>query len=91
MMIRSLIAQLLRQSPSQYTNPNVHNYLRNMGDVESLCNLFQVLLDQIPSGLPVICLIDGINRYETDEYLDGMSTVILMLVELVDASRHGAK
>lgn len=85
-MIRSLIAQVLRQYPAQYLSPEVHSCLRNMGDIDSLCDLFRILLSQIPPSIPVVCLIDGINRYETEEYLDDMTTVILRLVELVDAT-----
>ncbi|EKJ77467.1 hypothetical protein FPSE_02340 [Fusarium pseudograminearum CS3096] len=88
-MIRSLIAQVLRQYPTQYLSPEVHSCLRNMGDIDTLCDLFRILLGQIPPSIPVVCLIDGINRYETEEYLDDMATVILRLVELVDVSSHG--
>ncbi|RGP68714.1 hypothetical protein FSPOR_5185 [Fusarium sporotrichioides] len=88
-MIRSLIAQILRQFPSQYLNPDVHNFLQNTENIDSLCNLFRLLVSQIPARLPVVCLIDGINCYETDDYLDDMTTVVLSLVELVDTSSYG--
>ncbi|XEV04590.1 hypothetical protein FSHL1_009877 [Fusarium sambucinum] len=88
-MIRSLIAQILRQFPLQYLSPDFHRSLQNMGDVVSLCDLFQVLVSQIPSRLPIVCIIDGINRYETEEYLEDMTTVILRLVDLVDSSSSG--
>jgi hypothetical protein len=88
-MIRSLIAQILRQFPSQYLNPDVHKFLLNMGDVEILCNLFQLLVGHIPSPLTVVCIIDGINRYETGGYLEDMTTVILKLVELVNMYSNG--
>ncbi|KAL6918441.1 hypothetical protein FSST1_009936 [Fusarium sambucinum] len=88
-MIRSLIAQILRQFPSQYLNSDVYTLLQNMVDVEPLCDLFQFLVSQIPSRLPIVCIIDGINRYEAEEYLEDMTTVILRLVDLVDSSSSG--
>lgn len=85
-MIRSLIAQLLRQLPpqpvhldSQISTQDIEN-----GNIETLCRLFAYLLRQIPHGMPVMCLIDGLNTFEADPYFEGMETVILSLTDLVD-------
>lgn len=88
-MIRSLIAQLLRQFPSQHLWPDSQTFIEGMDlwNVESLCSLFTYLVGQMASRLPIICLIDGIGFYETEEYFDDMTTVILSLIDIVhDAS-----
>lgn len=59
----------------------------DLGNVESLCSLFTYLVGKMASRLPIICLIDGIGFYKTEEYLDDMTTVILSLIDIVhDAS-----
>jgi hypothetical protein len=88
-MIRSLIAQILRQLPAQYVHldPQLSRQEIEDGDVQALCKLFAYLLRQVPLGTPVMCFIDGINFYEADQYFGDMETVILSLTDLVDDSQ----
>ncbi|KAJ3466703.1 hypothetical protein MRS44_004267 [Fusarium solani] len=92
-MMRSLIAQLLRQFPGQYFQPESQMFIQNMDlrSVESLCSLFTHLIGQIPPRTPVICIIDSVNLYETDDYLDDLASVILSLVSLVDDGSRGGR
>lgn len=92
-MMRSLIAQLLRQFPGQYFQPDCQMFIQNMDlrSVESLCSLFIHLVGQIPPRTPVICIIDSVNLYETDDYLDDLASVILSLVGLVDDGSRGGR
>lgn len=92
-MMRSLIAQLLRQFPAQYFQPDSQMFIQSMDlrSVESLCSLFTHLVGQIPPRTPVICIIDSVNLYETDDYLDDLASVILSLVSLVDDGSRGGR
>ncbi|KAM0424977.1 hypothetical protein ACHAPT_009778 [Fusarium lateritium] len=90
-MMRSLIAQLLRQFPWQYLPSDAQMFIQGMdlGNVESLCRLFTDLIGQLPPQRPVICIIDSVNLYETDDYLDGLESVILSLLNVIDESSRG--
>lgn len=85
-MIRSLIAQLLRQFPFASIQPDPTITLQDLerDDVNVLCAIFSLLVRQLPSNTLVFCLIDGISLYETEEYLHGMAVVIMSLIQLVD-------
>ena len=84
-MMRALLSQLLRQFPSQHLQPDAQVFIQgiDLGNAESLCSLFTYLVGQMPPSIPIICLIDGIGLYETEEYLDDMTTVILSLINIV--------
>ncbi|KAI1124010.1 hypothetical protein F5Y10DRAFT_269553 [Nemania abortiva] len=68
-MMRTLIAQLL-DCPSMKTNLNLEfmtsdkleAYKRH--ELKPLCDLFITLVDQLPPGTDVFCIIDGISWYE---------------------------
>ncbi|KAI5920705.1 hypothetical protein F4810DRAFT_723127 [Camillea tinctor] len=94
-MIRSLVAQLLRQFPffNIELDPQISIQAIENGSIEHLCNLFVHLVRLLPPGGTVFCVIDGINEYEHDEYLYSMGDVVLALVDLVDkhSQAMGAK
>jgi hypothetical protein len=85
-MIRSLIVQVLRQFPlnvvQSYPDMSLQGF--ESYDVNVLCKIFSLLVQQLPSTALIFCLIDGINLYETEEYLDCMEIVVLHLVDLVE-------
>lgn len=87
-MIRSLLAQLLRQFPATHVEADPRVGVPELGRASEaqLCGLFARLVRQLPPGTPVFCLIDGINAYESELFLDGMDTVVLALLGLVDES-----
>ncbi|KAI0872212.1 hypothetical protein GGS24DRAFT_468408 [Hypoxylon argillaceum] len=95
-MIRSLSAQLLRQFPvaSIESDPRVVMQEVERGNIKELCKLFVHLVRRLPPGKTVFCLIDGINEYESEEYVHGMDDVIMMLLDLVHETTNtswGAK
>ncbi|TRX87794.1 hypothetical protein FHL15_011316 [Xylaria flabelliformis] len=85
-MIRSLIAQLLRQFPpvSIESDPRVVMQEVERGDVTQLCALFVYLVRRLPARMTVFCLIDGINQYENEQFLHTMDEVVLALLRLVN-------
>ncbi|KAI0468397.1 hypothetical protein F4859DRAFT_490319 [Xylaria cf. heliscus] len=85
-MIQSLIAQLLRHFPAANieSDPGVSMQDIERGDVTLLCRLFAYLVRRLPARMTVFCLIDGINEYESEEYLHTMDEVILALLGLAN-------
>jgi hypothetical protein len=85
-MIRSLLAQLLRQFPFSNINPpaDVLPYDGETASIDQLCKLFTYLVRQLPPRTTIFCLIDGINEYEREEYIHGMDEVVFSLMGLVD-------
>ncbi|GAB1317962.1 hypothetical protein MFIFM68171_08172 [Madurella fahalii] len=85
-MVRSLIAQLLRQFPAGIIEPDPGVTMADVEreDITLLCRLFAYLVQQLPASTTVFCLIGGINVYESEEYLHGIDAVVLALLESVD-------
>ncbi|RYP66421.1 hypothetical protein DL771_007830 [Monosporascus sp. 5C6A] len=90
-MIRSLVAQLLRQFPVGTIEPDSGVAMEEVerGNVAQLCRLFVYLVRQLPARTTAFCLIDGINEYESEEYLHGMDAVVMALLGLVDETGDG--
>lgn len=69
-LLRSLICQLLLYPNTQEPNlemlsqQELYNDLR-AHELDALRHLFQQLIQQIPTGTLVFCIIDGISEYET--------------------------
>ncbi|KAK7423573.1 hypothetical protein QQX98_001031 [Neonectria punicea] len=84
-MILSLVAQLLQQVPSHIVplDPGMPLDAIGSGDIQHLCRLFVHLMRQLPPGMTVFCLIDGIDVYEREEYFQGMAEVVRFLLALV--------
>ena len=89
-MIRSLISQLLRQFAFTSIQPDPRISLQDLtgDDISILCEIFALLVRQLPSNLLVFCLIDGIGLYETEQFLVGMDDVIMSLVDLAEQGGH---
>lgn len=89
-MIRSLISQLLRGYvskfpawfPAQGIATDVDLERARCGDIHQLCRLFGWLVRNLPEGNTVVCLIDGIFNYETDEYEEDMVAVMDYILRL---------
>lgn len=89
-MIRSFISQLLFQSglyPFQYDSEYSIEDLEQ-DDIGKLCGIFTWLIRRLPGNSTVFCIIDGISLYE-QRFMQGMDTVILALVELVEDDYDG--
>ncbi|KAK1637798.1 hypothetical protein BDP81DRAFT_347230 [Colletotrichum phormii] len=92
-MVRSLIAQIIRQFHFQHVKPGPGVFLEDIesDDVSILCDIFSFLIRQLPPKMVVFCLVDGICLYETEEYLHGMDAVVLSLVRLVEEGGYGGR
>lgn len=65
-MYKSLITQLLEtgfEFNAKKLNKNAFKLAYN-GDIHGLGSLFSALVSQLPEGLLVLCMIDGIDYYE---------------------------
>ncbi|GAW14979.1 hypothetical protein ANO14919_043870 [Xylariales sp. No.14919] len=86
-MMRSLIVQLLSSSLLKpnlefLTSDGLKVYQRH--DLKSLCNLFVRLIQQLPQGVDVFCIIDGISWYEQNPWLSGLRSVTGMFEYLME-------
>jgi hypothetical protein len=86
-MIRSLIAQLLRQQSFATTllSREVDLGRVKAGNLGALCTLFGWLVRRLPQDMTLICLIDGISHYENEDYEDDMLKVLRFILGLVRA------
>lgn len=87
-MIQSLAQQLLEHfpAPTVELDPWIDVSKLEQGDLNELCRLFMGLVYQLPPGVTVFCIIDGIQEYENPVHLSGMMTVVMISVALVNES-----
>ncbi|KAI0105544.1 hypothetical protein GGR51DRAFT_519723 [Nemania sp. FL0031] len=85
-MMRSLVVQLLCSSllkpHLEFLTPESLEVYHN-DDLKSLCNLFVRLVQQLPSGIDVFCIIDGISWYEQNPWKKGLLSVTGMFEYLM--------
>lgn len=91
-MICSLIAQLtrlwsfggavLQRSGDDNLSPLDVETMVKSGDLPKLCELFGRLVQLLPEQATVVCIVDGISHYETDEFEEGMLVVLGSLLSL---------
>ncbi|KAI1455399.1 hypothetical protein F4805DRAFT_436078 [Annulohypoxylon moriforme] len=85
-MMRSLIAQLLCDydfGPRHMMPPDIDPYSINEGySLSELRQLFFWLIQQLPAGFTLFCLVDGIVFYERMEFKEPMFDVLNDLLEL---------
>jgi len=81
-IIRSLIAQLLLNS--RLPKPNLDfiypEFLEdcNRQNLRALCHIFVHLIQQVPPGIQVFCIVDGISWYEQPLWLTELRFVAAM-------------
>lgn len=88
-MLRSLITQLILSLTAPL--PDLLHAVESpqlLSDIQAqtlpaLCEVFRILVDQIPPGLTLFCLLDGISWYEQDQWLEQLRYTIGMLKDLV--------
>ncbi|KAI0872049.1 hypothetical protein GGS24DRAFT_503162 [Hypoxylon argillaceum] len=80
-MIKSLVAQLLRQHA--FDTRSLPDDIMPLDDVNRLCTLFGWLVGQLPRNITLVCLIDGIEYYEREAYLQEMTKVLIYILELI--------
>ncbi|KAK4450461.1 hypothetical protein QBC34DRAFT_349211 [Podospora aff. communis PSN243] len=83
-MIQSFICQLLCQYDFAGTlrSSEVVRQLVELGDIEELCELFEILVHRLPREVVLLCVIDGIVYYERDEFASDMGLVLVTLLNL---------
>ena len=84
-MMKSLINQVLRQQTFDISLLHQYVDLEGIwrGDIRQLCALFELLVQQLARETTVVCLIDSIVYYETDEFEADMLEVLRCLLNLV--------
>lgn len=86
-MMKSLIAQLLRQLPFESLTLDKSVDLDCLSEsncsISKLCDLFVWLVhQQLSREYTLVCMIDGIGFYETDEFEADVVVVMKMLLRL---------
>lgn len=92
-IVRSFIAQLVRSllfdtgvqqvgQPQLDGQKDAEKIIRK-GNLSQLYQLLGRLVKLLPEGVTLICLIDGISHYETDEFEDDVLEVLEFLLGLV--------
>ncbi|KAJ0104475.1 hypothetical protein J7T55_010941 [Diaporthe amygdali] len=91
-MICSFIAQLAKSWPfdvttlqnnqlNVYSQEEVERMVKDE-NLPKLCDLFRFLVILLPDSATLICIIDGILHYETDELEEGLLKVLGFLLNL---------
>lgn len=86
-LMRSLIAQLLRQYPSACPDAlgsDISLSEIKDGDLEILISLFIGVACRLPASKTLVIFIDGVQLYERRQFREGLHQVVGKLVELVD-------
>lgn len=92
-MLSCLIEQLLSCASVQpyYHSASIDKHLLKglkKKDVNALCKLFKLLIEQIlPSNMVVFCLIDSISYYEVEVHRDDIRVILAMMKSLVRSQR----
>jgi len=86
-LMRSLVAQLLGSSLSSpnldfLTHEDLEEYRRH--NIRSLCQLFVRLVEQMPPGTDIFCILDGISWYEQHPWLAELKCVTSMFEKLAE-------
>lgn len=86
-LMRSLVAQLLRQCPSACPNAlgsDISFAEIEDGDLEVLISLFTDVACRLPASKTLVIFIDGVQLYERRQFREGLHEVVDKLVELAD-------
>ncbi|KAH0499050.1 hypothetical protein TgHK011_006267 [Trichoderma gracile] len=93
-MMRSFIAQLLQQMGPGFIQLDMSSNLESIAkghcDISQLCGLFvQLVRQQLPRDRTLVCIIDGIGDYETDELQGDMLAVVKTLLQFRKPVKQG--
>ncbi len=84
-MMGSLIAQLLYGYPRFDHDVNKYLQVMDYDDIHDLCNVFELLIDRLPHGKVVFCIIDAIAFYEESKRKrEDAKIAVKKLAELAD-------
>ncbi|KAH0527965.1 hypothetical protein TsFJ059_002881 [Trichoderma semiorbis] len=93
-IIRSFIAQLLQKIPFDFMLLDMAIDLDSISKddckISHLCDLFVYLVRHLlRQDRTLVCIIDGIGDYETDELESDMLAVVKMLLGFCNTTEHG--
>ncbi|KAL6904148.1 hypothetical protein GGI43DRAFT_399716, partial [Trichoderma evansii] len=92
-MMKSLVAQLLQQIPFESLTLDESVGLNCLSEsncnISKLCDLFVWLVHrQLSRDYTLVCMIDGVGFYETDEFELDVLVVMKMLLQLSEETLH---
>ncbi|KAH9897443.1 hypothetical protein F4778DRAFT_235282 [Xylariomycetidae sp. FL2044] len=95
-MLRSLITQLLvwfRPPLPNLGGVDSHQFVHDLHAraFPALCEVFRILVEQIPTGTRFCCLIDGVSWYEQDRWVDDMRFFVGMFRDMMNRPRGPVK
>ncbi|KAL7820182.1 hypothetical protein V8C44DRAFT_315695 [Trichoderma aethiopicum] len=93
-LMRSFIAQLLQQMGPGYVqldmSVDLESVAREDCDISKLCDLFvHIVRQQLHRDRTLVCIIDGIGVYETDELEGDMLAVMKTLLQFRETAHQG--
>lgn len=91
-LVASLICQLLKQYQAfdlSFLLPEQQAALEDY-EIKILCHLFVALVQQLPSGQVLFCIIDGISFYESRDKRNDTTKIIKAIAKLVEGEEAQA-
>ncbi|KAJ5984070.1 hypothetical protein N7481_006169 [Penicillium waksmanii] len=85
-LIRSLIAQLLLSGVTfnlDFINTRAFAERIKSHYLQDLCSIFRLLIEQLPNTATVVCIIDGVTRFESEIWKAEMNDVLFILNQTV--------
>ncbi|OJJ48281.1 hypothetical protein ASPZODRAFT_130253 [Penicilliopsis zonata CBS 506.65] len=85
-LIRSLIVQLLLTRATfnlDFINTRAFEELIRAHSLFDLCHTFRELIEQLPPTATVVCIMDGVARFESDAWLTDLLEVIHTLNQII--------
>jgi hypothetical protein len=85
-LIRSLIAQLLLAGLDlklDFISTRSYFELIKAHDLRSLAQTFRCLIESLPCNLTVVCILDGLTRFESSPWLAELEEVVYTLNEII--------
>ena len=76
-LLRALLAQLLSLHAFRvgFTDNSEYHELQRFG-IARLCALFSELVKDLPEGIVLVCVIDGVSLYETSEWAEDLRWIL---------------
>ncbi|KAJ5959953.1 uncharacterized protein N7479_007103 [Penicillium vulpinum] len=85
-LIRSFLAQLLqtgRRFNLDFINTKDFVYQLEAHNIQKLCSTFLELIEQLPRKATIICIIDGLSEFTSQQFKDELVDVVHILNRLV--------
>ena len=93
-LVRSLLSQILQNWPSAPLNGvDLSGFNDNHAAIpmEDLCQIFELLLRQVPTHSTVFCIIDDLAQFEKDRWEDDYWHFLRMLGTLIVGQESGIR